>query len=177
MNAASPIPRRTSRRLAALLLVLIAASLLWGCGRYGFTAKEGQSALPEDVRTIYVRSVENPTMHTWLPARLVSNFRDEITQRHMLEWSTRDAADALVDLEIVRFAISSSLLTKEETTLQYSASVTLNARIYGRADNDLLWQRSSSWSETFLAANDQVARERALDLAVQRLVDQLTDAY
>jgi|GEM_PF-779512 len=177
MNAAArPTPRRISPS-ALLLLVLAAACLLAGCGRYGFTAQEGKLALPEDVHTVYVRSVENPTMLTWLPARLVSTFRDEVTQRHMLEWSTRDAADALVDLEIVRFAISSSLLTKEETTLQYSASVTLNARAYGRADNNLLWQRSSSWSETFLAANDQVARERALDLAVQRLVDQLTDAY
>ena len=82
-----------------------------------------------------------------------------------------------MDLQIVLLNIATSLLTKEETTLQYSASVTLNARIYSRADNALLWQRTSSWSETFLAANDQVARERALDLAVQRLVDQLTDAY
>ncbi len=169
--------RSAYRVSAALLLIAAAALLLAGCGRYGFTGKSGKLDLPPEVRTVAIRKVANPTMYTWLPARLIARFRDEVTQRHQLEWADADKADAVIDLQIKNFYITSALLTKEETTLQYSASVNLYARVYKRSDNALITTKSSSWSETFLASSDPDAQERTLDLAVQRLVDQLGNAY
>lgn len=170
--------RSAAHRLSLVLLLLAAAAvLLAGCGRYGFTGKSGKVDLPPEVRTVAIRKVVNPTMYTWLPAQLIAQFRDEITQRHQLEWTDVDKADALIDLQIKNFYVSSALLTKEETTLQYSASVNILASIYRRSDNALITQKASSWGETFLSVSDKTARERTVELAVQRLADQLGNAY
>jgi len=170
--------RKAAPRLfRALLLLASAVLLLAGCGRYGFTGKSGKVDFPPEVHTVAIRKVTNPTMYTWLPPQLIADFRDEVTQRHLLEWADVDKADAIIDLQIKSFYISSSLLNKEESTLQYSASVHIIARTYKRTDNSLISTKSASWSESFLSQNDQEAWERTVNIAVQRLVDQYANAY
>lgn len=172
------MPRNLAHRFLVVPLLLAGAALLLaGCGRYGFTGKSGTLDLPPEVHTVAIRKVANPTMYTWLPARLISGFRDEVTQRHQLEWADADKADAVIDLQIKNFYVSSSLLNKQESTLQYSVSVNLYARAYKRTDNTLIATKSSSWSETFLSGTEQEAMERTVSLAVQRLVDQFANAY
>ncbi|EPR44769.1 Rare lipoprotein B [Desulfovibrio sp. X2] len=164
-------------RVLAGVLLATALLVLPGCARYGFTPKTAKLALPPDVHTIAIRKVTNPTMYTWLPARAISNYRDEISQRDVLKWTDKEQADAVVDLTIKRFYIHTSLQNKQEETLEYSASVTLYATYYRRTDNSRLWEGQVSYSEAYTSSDVQSAQERALDEAVRRLVDQLYNAY
>jgi hypothetical protein len=163
---------RTAIRLLLPTLLLLAAC---GCARYGFGG--GQAELPDDVRTLDVREVENPTMETGLPAELMASFRDEITRREGLSWAPRERADGLVDLEIERYSVTSSVVGERQETLQFSANVRLNAEIVRRADGKRLWNGTAAYAQTFQAVGEEDARRRAVDLAVRRLVDKLTDAY
>ena len=96
--------RKAAPRLfRALLLLASAVLLLAGCGRYGFTGKSGKIDFPPEVRTVAIRKVINPTLYTWLPAQVIADFRDEVTQRHLLEWADIDKADAVIDLQIKNF--------------------------------------------------------------------------
>lgn len=159
-----------------LLLLCLAASLA-ACG-YGFVGS-APSALPEDVHTLAMDTVKNPTMDPYLPALVVSRFRDEMTQRVKTRWTDKSEAKGLVTLNIQSFYLTTELSDKSDKTLKYNANITLSATVRRKLDDRVVWQSDLvNYKETYLeAASADEARNRAVEFAVRHLVDRLEQAY
>ncbi len=159
-----------------LLLLCLAASLA-ACG-YGFVGS-APSALPEDVRSLAMDTVKNPTLDPDLPALVISRFRDEMTQRVKTRWTDRSEARGLVSLTIQRYYLTTELSDKTDRTLKYNANITLSATVRSKLDDRVIWQSDLvTYKETYLQADsEEDARTRAVEFAVRRLVDRLEQAY
>lgn len=171
-------PNRLRPPLSAplLLLVLWTFAAMGGCG-YNFVS-QGKVDLPDDIRTLAIKKVANPSMETWLPAELISQFRDEITDRAQLAWVDKSDADGLVYIEVKFFDIGTSVSDDKGRTEQYSVSLNVRARIRRRLDNVEVWDSGSiNMVEYYLASDRNDARRKAVELAVRRMVDALQNAY
>ena len=159
-----------------MLLVLLAVSALGGCG-YQFVS-QGKVALPEDIKTLAIKRVDNPSMETWLPAELIARFRDEITSRAQLRWVDKADADALVYIDIEFFDVTTAVSDDKGQTEQYVATIKVRARIRRRLTNAEVWDSGYKYiSERFLASDQQSARRKAVELAVRQIVDSMQNAY
>jgi hypothetical protein len=160
---------------ARLLIALLLALALAACG-YRHVS-DSRTVLPEDVRSLHITNVENVTLRTDLPARLRALFRDEITKRQGLSWAGRETADGLVQLSIDTFDLKTRVEGGDDETLKFDALITLQAVIHDRLDRARLWDSGPmTVTRSFVSAEDQ-AVDRALELAVRRMVDRLYEAY
>jgi type IV pilus biogenesis protein CpaD/CtpE len=159
-----------------LLAAAAAAAVLAGCGYRHVSS--APTVLPPDVRTIAITRLTNKTAQIPIQARLVAKFRDGVEGRGRLEFTDPDTADAEVHLTIKSYGVSSSLTGASEETLKFSARTTISARMVRRLDNSLIWSSGSvSVRESFYGGGEDAARDRALDLAVTRLLNRLYQAF
>ncbi len=167
---------RTALSAPVLLIALCTLAALGGCG-YHFVS-QGKVALPDDIKTLAVKKVKNPSMETWLPAELIASFRDEITNRDQLKWADDSKADGLVYFDIKYFDITTSVSDDKDRTEQYSVTIKVRAQIRRRLDNAEVWDSGYiTMAEYFLATDLDSARRKAVELAVRRMVDSMQNAY
>lgn len=161
-----------------LLLALVALAAL-SCG-YSFK-HQGSSALPENIRTLYIASVENPTTETWLGPRLRSLLRDELTRRGWTRWTDKDDADGLMTITIDRFTRSSAVKDESEESVKYTASVTLSATIAERESGQEVWHSGNvGWSGSYYGSGENAENDAdayATEHAIRRLADLLGEGY
>ncbi len=166
------------RLINALLLAFMVMATL-SCG-YTFS-QQGSSALPDETRTLFIESVENPTTQTWLGPRIRSLLRDELTRRGWTRWTDRNEADGLMKVTIHQFLRESSVKGESEDTLKYTSSITLSAIIVSRDTGETVWESGNiSWGGTYYSSSGAPknnADEFATDHAIRRLADLLGQGY
>lgn len=156
-------------RIIVLVLLLALAA---GCA--GYSTGGGGLVLPEGKRSLYIRSVDNPTMRADLEARLRSVMRDEMTRRGRIQWSEPDQASAYVTLRVERFTSTTSITDKYDKSVLRSAQITLSAAVVDSAGGDTLWSSGEiTASQNFLTGDQDSAEEKVIDLAVRRIVDRM----
>ncbi|GAB7021855.1 LPS assembly lipoprotein LptE [Salidesulfovibrio brasiliensis] len=157
------------------LIACMLLCVLGGCG-YGFS--HGQSALPEDRRTLFIVEVDNPTPYSWVEPRIRSLLRDEITRRGVGEWTSREQAKGLITIEIDRYYRRSDVTGEKEETLQSVATITFEAIVRSSVDGRVMWRSgdiSQEWP--FAPGEGDEADQKVTELAVRRLVDRMTTGF
>ncbi len=145
----------------------------FGCGGYHFKDKAPVS-LAEEYRSLFILSVDNPTMKPWLDARLRSSVRDEFTRRGKIQWVSKDAAAAYLKIKVHDFSSSTSLTGSKDETVKSAAGIDLEAWIISQKDGSVLWSSNRvSAGQSFLTGGRDQAEAKVLDLAVRELADRL----
>lgn len=161
-------------RVRSLLLLCLAALALGGCG-YTLGAdtpsiftERNQGKIP----TLKVKSVENPTLFTWLPYSLRSHVRDEIAARKLAVWVDSGRADFEIDLKIASFTYRSSVYDENDATLLYSANLTVEAVVYEGGTNQIVWR---SGAVSYSDSRETLEQKQAADLLLENIARQLAD--
>lgn len=168
-------------RIFHVLCVLILAVGLTACSGYQFTANKSNDApftVPAKFRTLFLKSVENPTMNPDLSSRVRAEIRDELNRRGGVKWVAKSDAKAFMDVTIERFYSTTALTDADDETLTSSASVALYAVITSAGDGAEIWRSPSvSASRTFTGSASDQTESEVLELAIQRLADKMHYDY
>ncbi|WP_461208492.1 LPS assembly lipoprotein LptE [Desulfocurvus sp. DL9XJH121] len=164
------------KRLLALAALVLALALS-ACAGYSITSKDGGTlALAPEYRTLFLKSVENPTLKPGVSADLRSRLRDEFSRRGGITWVDRDKAAAYLHVKVVSFTTSAAITDEDDETLKSSASISMEAWITKKSDGSELWRGAASHSETFLTDREQ-AEEDVIEHAARKLADRLSQNY
>ena len=159
------------------LLLLLVGFPLAGCGYR--PAASVPIEIPGGADTLAIRTVENPTLETWLGPSLRTLVREEILRRTRITWATVEQAEALMDITIVTYSTGTLVTGRDQQTLKSDAVLTARATIRRRRDNAVLWTSGNvSGRESFInEAEVNAAGEEAARRVAQLLVDRLDRTF
>lgn len=159
--------------LAAVLLTVSS-----GCG---YTR---QAALPEGVKTIYVRTVQNkipvekiyayhPGLEMSITNALVKRFR----QDGNLEVVPQENADAILETDLVLFDQEGLRFTSLESVEEFRLVMTVNFRLRDAKTKKILVEENefSGDAEYFVSEVRSIGREEAANRASERLARNMVD--
>ncbi|MDL2272150.1 LPS assembly lipoprotein LptE [Desulfovibrio sp. OttesenSCG-928-I05] len=161
----------------ALFLVFLLALALGGLEGCGYTlGSESPSIFSERtggrIPTLKLKSVDNPTLFTWLPYTLRSNVRDEIAARNLATWVDSGRADFELDLKISSYTYRSSVYDENDATQLYSANLTVEAIVYEGGTNQVIWR---SGGVNYSDSRETLEEKGTADYLVQNIARQLAD--
>ncbi len=170
--------RRASRPAVFVLLALMAVGLC-SCGyQFAGSGSKAPFVLPQEYSKLWFKGVENPTVETWLGSTIRSLLRDEITNRGQAQWVDKDEADAYLEVTVQHFSHETKVSGDNDESLKYSASISMVVSIRSARTGKQLWSSGKvSASESFYGAETYQARLSAVELAVERAVDRMSQNY
>lgn len=176
------LSRMTRRMLCvlsvvALLAALAALSALSGCAGYHLTSEE-TGIFGDGSKTLKIKSVDNPTMYSWLPYMLRSALRDEIAARSLAVWKDDGRADYEVKLRVHYFRLRGDVRDSDDRTQLYTASMAAEATVYDGATNAVVWEsKIVSYSDSYDTYNERDTAEKVGIELVRRLVDRMRQRF
>lgn len=166
--------------LAALALCLAVFQGLLGCGGYTFSAKTPYE-LPGAVTTIYLGSVDNPSIETWLEPKLRNELRDELTRRGNIAWADKQEAGGRLELTIHNFRSSAKLEDPRETTVRSEMILRMELKLFAEKSREqLAGSGLVTARESFNPrdrGNELQTRDRVVKLAVELAVQRLNQNF
>lgn len=158
-----------------LLTPLIGALLVSGCS---YTFRPG-SGFPEHIRTLAVVPFENDTERFELTQELHEQLLSELPQALGVRNAGEDRADAVVRGRIIGYTLTSPLFRPGDEpdrieVLQRQVTIRIQVEIVDLVDNVILWEdQGLSVNGQYLdgSETEEVGREEAIELIVQRIVD------
>jgi outer membrane lipopolysaccharide assembly protein LptE/RlpB len=166
----------------ALLSVSIfsLATLFLACGYH--VRSSAPIVLPENICSLYVEKVTNPSTESWLEPYLRSSLRDEFTRRGQIQWVDKHQAKGILEILISTWRSSTLLEDADDQTVKSEALMRFKARIYRHKDHTLLWESNlievrESYSSGMYERGGQKAEHRVIDLGMERLADQLSQNF
>jgi outer membrane lipopolysaccharide assembly protein LptE/RlpB len=161
----------------ALLLTVLAALLLTGCG-YQLSSM-APITLPKEQTRLYIAKVTNPTIESWIEPRLRSSLRDELTRRGGVQWVEPSLAETKVEVIVHSFSTSSSVKGEDDETVRSSASITLEVQLFDRQDHAMLWTSGRVTDQESYSgkAQRQEAALTAMEEAIRKSADRLSDQF
>ena len=166
-------------RFGALVALLAVAA---GCG-YGLVGRT--SNLPDDVRTIFVETLENQTTRAQIDQILTQALTTEFVTRQRFDVvSDRASADAVLEGVITRFQVRPVTFGQGGRAREYEITITAQMEFKRTGgDEEILWKnpaylfRESYELEldqvSFLDAEDQAMVEVAENFAETMVIDLL----
>ncbi|HLD49984.1 MAG TPA: LPS assembly lipoprotein LptE [bacterium] len=165
-----------------LCLLSLAVSLLpvfsSGCG---YTQK---SALPQNIKTIYVETVKNKipieNVYAYVPG-LEMMSTNAIIRRFQRDGNlrvvTRDKAEAILQSDLISFDQEGVRFSSLEQVSEYRLFVIVAMRLVDAKTGRVIWEEPnfSGDSEYFVSSVKSVAREEAAQRAVNRLARNVVD--
>lgn len=158
-------PRSGAREASPLvaicfLALFLGVLVLGGCG-YGL-GTDGPSVLdaPEGggLPTIKFKSVETPTLHSWLPHIIRSELRDEIAGRDLARWVDSGRADYELAIKVNTFTFRSWVRDRDDDTMLFAASLSFQGTVYKGNSTEIVWQSGSiGYSQTYETVQERVA--------------------
>ena len=166
-----PLPGGGTVLCLALVALGLMPLLLSGCG-YNF-AGDAPLALPNNVKTLYIAELNNPTLEISLNPYVRAMIRDEFTRRGV-KWAAKEHADGFVTITILQSRTDAWHDAYDRSLT--SVSLSMSVQIKNAAGN-LLWSSGTvSYSDTYLY--DQAAsQEQLIQELVKDIGDRLTQAY
>ncbi len=172
-----PLQLRPLFSLAVLSILAVAVS---GCG-YRFSAGPQQSSpmvLGPGFRTMAIQEVENPATLPWLEAELRAMVKEEFAKRGLVTWTSRDKAQVLLKLRVLRYENLAKVRNRRDKTLKKIAEIDMEATVHSAHDNTLLWSSGTlSAYESFVSMDERVAVKRILALLTRELSDRMRHAF
>ncbi len=173
------LSRMTRRMLCVLSTVALLAALstLSGCAGYNLTSEE-TGIFGDGSKTLKIKSVDNPTMYSWLPYMLRSALRDEVAARSLAVWKDDGRADYEVKLRVHYFRLRGDVRDSDDRTQLYTASMAAEATVYDGVTNAVVWEsKTVSYSDSYDTYNEREAAERVGIELVRRLVDRMRQHF
>lgn len=163
--------------LLAALFALFALSALTGCAGYNLTSEE-TGIFGDGSKTLKIKSVDNPTMYSWLPYILRSSLRDEIAARSLAVWKDDGRADYEVKLRVHYFRLRGDVRDSDDRTQLYTASMAAAVTVYDGATNAVVWESGVvGYSDSYDTYNERDAAEKVGIELVRRLVDKMRQRF
>jgi len=167
-------------KFKSLLLVTAAALLaLQGCG---YTTR---SALPEEMKTIYVNTVVNKIKVAEIVAYtpgLEMDITNAIVQRLQRDGNLKvvkspEQADVVLDAELIRFDQEGLRFSRLETSQELRIYIVLSMKLINSKTQQTIWSEEnfSGDQEYFVSQLRDQAQDDAAHLAVQRLARNVVD--
>ena len=144
------------------------AAGLSGCG-YSTTSRTAK-----DIKTIYVPFFENKTSEPNLEISVTERIIDNLVQDNTLKVVSENAADAVLDGEIVGFKNQPFSFNQDLNADEYHVVITVVVTLFNRRTNEPIWERKNFVGDGsyFL---EQVESQRTFDDAVQESVREITE--
>ena len=171
-RASSPMSgsfRAASAERALLLVLILLAS---GC--YKFT---GGGGLPDHVRTVYIAPIDNQTTQSDLPQQIDRAIRERVPRTLGLRVAGENTANAIVRTTVTAYQDQAQNYRTGQPgqveVLQHQVQITVNVRIIDVTRNEILFEQSLSGTGEYRpdTQTDEVARARAIEMLIQRIID------
>lgn len=148
-------------------------AMLAGCG---YKIRGGQTALPEGVKSIAVIPFENRALDPEVGVVMAAAMQREIYKRHMITLAAPNAADAILQGEVIEISLDPQAYDENGFTTAYRAKMTVSAKLV--KDGKTVWRvdRLSREDEIDVGAsitNEDVRRRRALEAIAEDLAEQI----
>jgi hypothetical protein len=165
----------SSVRTFTIWLVLICS--LTGCG-YTFSGM-APIELPQGQTLLCITKFENPTTEPWLEPSLRAEIRDEFTRRGQVKWVSRNEAETLVTIRVIRYSSSSTHKGSNDETVTSAVQLSVAVDMYNAADRTVIWTSGPiNVSESFRGdSGEPKAREDAVRLTAEQIADRLGQAF
>jgi MarR-like DNA-binding transcriptional regulator SgrR of sgrS sRNA len=181
MTASPAAPPRTLPRFAAPgFLLILWLLLLPGCGytlggdNSGVLARGPADELP----TLKIKEVENPTLFPWLNHLVRSYLRDEVNARNMARWVDSGRTDYAVSIKMNHYTYRSWAYDAQDATMLYEADIILDATIYKGSTNETVWQSGPmSYSQSYETVTEKLAAQEILRTLIRQLVDRMRQEF
>lgn len=161
-----------------ICLVVILLTVVSGCG---YTRK---SMLPDDIKTIYVETVENkipPAEIIAYQVGLEMDITNAIIRRFHrdgnLKVTTQDAADVLLRTKLIRYEQEGVRFSRLETVQEFRLFIVLSMELINNKTGEVIWAEPnfSGDSEYFVSNVRSINREDAAVKAIDRLAVNVVD--
>ena len=171
-----------------LLPCLLMALVVAGCG-YQLTSREpsvltrlsnatNASENGQELPTMKIKGISNPTLYISLEHQLRGAFRDAIANRNIARWQDSGLADYELQINITKYTMDGWGYSSSGDSVMYRAALTMDAVVYSGETNQPVWNSGQvSLSRTYDTDNE---REAAYALAlevVDRIVDRMRSAF
>lgn len=164
MRTKFPLPTSSAGRAGAALLLALAVA----CG-YSTTPKTAK-----DIKTIHVPFFENktsePNLEISVTERIIQNLITDNTLRVVEE----DAADAILDGEIVEFRNQPFSFNKDLNAEEYHVVIRVVATLFNRRQNDPIWQNRTFQGDGSYFI-ESVENGRTIDDAIDESIKEITE--
>jgi outer membrane lipopolysaccharide assembly protein LptE/RlpB len=172
-------------KTAAPLLALLAASVaLAGCG-YALVGRS--SNLPADVRSVYIKPLENKTPRTQAEQFLTRAIADEMVTRHRFAVvGSETGADAELSGAVVAFGATPVTFDNTGRATQYEISITASMLFKRVGKDQVLWKNDRynfresypvEVSNTAYFDQENLALEKAAKRFAQTMVSDLLEGF
>ena len=149
-----------------LLACALAAAV--GCG-YGTTSRTAK-----DIKTIYVPFFENKTSEPNLEISVTERIIQNLVTDNTLKVVPENAADAVLDGEIVGFKNEPFSFNQNLNAEEYHVVITVVCTLYNRRTNEPIWEKRNFVGDGSYFV-EQVENGRTFDDAVEESIKEITE--
>lgn len=174
------LPTNISRFIARAALACLTLLTLAACG-YGFGADSESVIKPTTegaLPTLKIKSVDNPTLHTWIAHIVRAEMRDEIAARGLARWVDSGKADYEISFKVDSFTFRSWLTDSDDVTMLYSAAMTMEAILYKGNTNEEVWRSGkTSYSQSYERVQERTAASDLTRELARRIASNLQHSF
>jgi outer membrane lipopolysaccharide assembly protein LptE/RlpB len=147
---------------------VLALALAAGCG-YSTTSRTAK-----DIKSIYVPFFENKTAEPNLEINVTNRIIDNLVRDNTLKVLPENAADAVLDGEIVGFKNQPFSFNENLNAEEYHVVVTVVVTLFNRRTNEPIWEKRSFVGDGSYFV-EQVENGRTFEDAVEESVREITE--
>ena len=177
----SPVPHAVFTAFAFCLLAAAVCFGLGGCGyRLGADMPSvfNQNGTGTSLKTLKIKSVENPTMDPSLAYVVRSKLRDEVGARHLAAWVDSGRADYEISVIVQSYTYRSWIHDDEDISQLYSANMTLEGIVYQGNTNTVIWRSGTiNYYQTYETVSQTSATDDLLRNLIRQLVDRMRQNF
>ena len=154
------------------LLVLLALTFIFnGCWYYSFT----QTAYPE-IESVQIIPFENTTTEYDIPDEVTNKLIESIDGSGLLEVRSK-GADSQLEGSIIYFDRQVYTYTDNEQPIEYKLTIRAKVKFTDTGKDKILWDATIEGYGTYEAdaVDDSEAREEALELLIQRIIQRVRE--
>ncbi|MBQ8664378.1 MAG: hypothetical protein IJ474_01170 [Mailhella sp.] len=153
-----------------------------GCGYQmdGFetASSRAHSVLGSGSSTVRIDTVEQVTMHPWVPYYLRGIVRDEVTLRRLAKWVDSGKADYLLSITMPGFKVRSSISNKVDNTLLSDTTVALELVVRSGVTGTVVWRSGLiHYTDTVEVVDEASAIREGLKEVVRRGLDRMQQEF
>jgi outer membrane lipopolysaccharide assembly protein LptE/RlpB len=157
-------------RIISVLLLL----LLSGCGYH--TPGASDTWVGGEARTLYVQLFDNQTIEPYLENYITDALIAELAVSRLFELTENpDKADVRLVGNVKDFTESALSYGKSDQITEYSATMAIAVRLLDKNSSDIIWQKSLTRSEDYLATINKNLQLEGQRLAAIRVSQRLAE--
>ena len=171
-------------RLSFALTLLLPVALLVHAAGCGYALVGRSSNLPEDVRSIFVETLENQTTRAQIDQILTQALTNEFVTRQRFDVvSDRGSADAVLSGTVTAFRVRPVTFNQESRAREYEITIQAKMELKRTGEDEPLWANPSYLfresyelqveTGSFLDAEDDAMVEVAENFAETMVIDLL----